>query len=166
VRTHLLRRFVALAVAALTGMVLVAGTAHASGTTISGPGIVHVFNLITDPATGAKHSFLPGWDVDGNCTIYPDAEVVISQPDEGYNGWGAFHNTTFTNRRGASQILRGHFTLLDSRDRIVATVNMDGVYMPLRYTAYESHYYQPMFNTPANFFSATRIKWNLGCETR
>jgi hypothetical protein len=165
-RTHLWRRLAALALAAVTGMVLVPGAAHASGAVISGPGILHVFNLTTDPATGAKISFLPDWDVDGNCTIYPDAEVVISPPDQANNGWGAFHSTTFTNRRGASQIMRGHFQLLDSQDRVLANVYMDGLYMPLRYTAYESHYYQPMFVTPANFFFATKIKWNLWCETR
>jgi hypothetical protein len=158
-------RPVALAVMAFIAATTAPGTAHASGAVISGPGIVRVFDVATDPATGAKRSLFPDWGVDGNCTIHPGAEVVISPPDRANNGWGAFHNTTFTNRRGGSQILRGHFTLLDSQNRVMATVNMDGVYMPQRYTAYESHYYQPMFVTSSNFFFATKIKWNLWCET-
>jgi hypothetical protein len=155
------------AVAVLLGAVVLApGTAIASGSTISGPGFLYRATLSVDPATGAKFSVLPDWAVDGNCTVHPGAEVVFTPPGRANDGWGAFHSTTFTNRRGANQIVQGNFTLLDSRNQVVRSVGMDGVFMPLRYTAYESHFYQPMFITASDFGSVARVEWNLWCETR
>jgi hypothetical protein len=150
-----------------TGAVaLTPGTATASGSTISGPGFLYTATLSVDPASGAKRSVLPDWGVADNCTIHPGAEVVFTPPGRANDGWGAFHSTTFTNRRGANQIMRGSFRLLDSGNGTLRSVGMDGVFMPLRYTAYESHYYQPMFITASDFAFAVKVEWNLWCETR
>ncbi|GAA1037293.1 hypothetical protein GCM10009557_50380 [Virgisporangium ochraceum] len=159
-------RRLAAVVVLVGGALLVPGTAAASGSTISGPGFLYTATLGVDPVSGAKRSVLPDWAVDDNCTVHPGAEVVFTPPGPANDGWGAFHSTTFTNRRGANQIVLGTFTLLDSRNEVLTSVGMDGVFMPLRYTAYESHYYQPMFITASDFAFATKVRWNLGCATR
>jgi hypothetical protein len=59
--------------------------------------------------------------------------------------------------------LRGNFWMLDSDDRRLAYVFMDGAYMPERYTAYSSEFYQPMTISRAAFARVTKVEWHAGC---
>jgi hypothetical protein len=127
-------------------MTAIGVVAEPGGASASGPTAVEMTLQLTlpftytDPVTQAKEAYLPDWATAGPCAIYPDAKVVLSYPDSRDNGWGALHMTTYTSRRGAGDTLRGNFWMLDSDDRRLAYVFMDGAYMPERYTAYSSEF--------------------------
>jgi hypothetical protein len=155
--------------AVLTAVMLAGALAGPGSASASGSGAV-VFTLRvtlpfthTDPVTQAKHASLPGWATAGPCAIYPEATVVLSYPDIYGNGWGALHMTTYTSRGGAGDTLRGHFWMLDSNDRPLADVPMDGAYMPERYMPYTSEYYQPMHISRADFARVVKVEWHAGC---
>lgn len=158
------RRLAALTtIVALAATMLVPATAHASGGIEGANVFVATYWLSApDPVTGAKSSSNPDWIRGGKCVLYPDASVVISAPDSGNNGWGAFHGTTYTNRTGGT-VMGGSFRILDHNGDQLARVSMNSGYMPERLVAYGFDYYQPMFITPANFFFAAKIEWTLGC---
>jgi hypothetical protein len=151
------------AAAALAATTMVSASAYASASVDGGNVYVATYSLSApDPVTGAKSSFNPDWIRGGKCVLYPEALVVISPPDSGNNGWGAFHGTTYTNRsEGAT--MGGSFRILDHNGNQLAHVDMNSGYMPQRLVAYGFDYYQPMFMTPANFFFAEKIEWTVGC---
>jgi hypothetical protein len=149
--------------AALAATAMVPASASASAGIEGGNVFVATYWLSQpDPATGAKSAFNPDWIRGGKCVLYPEALVVISKPDTGNNGWGAFHGTTYTNRSGGAT-MGGSFRILDRNDNQLARVDMNSGYMPERLVAYGFDYYQPMFITPANFFFAEKIEWSVGC---
>ena len=151
------------AAAALAATMTVSTGAHASTGIEGGTVFVATYSLSApDPVTGAKSASNPDWIGGGKCVLYPDALVVISPPDSGNHGWGAFHGTTYTNRSGGAT-MGGSFRILDHNGDFLAHVDMNSGTMPERLVAHSFDYYQPMFMTPADFFFAEKIEWTVGC---
>jgi hypothetical protein len=139
-------------------------SAHASGASISpGPFVATTWLSAEDPETGAKSTSYPDWMTGNACVLYPDALVVISKPDSANNGWGALHGTAYRNNHDGARTMIGYFRILDGNGNQLATVSMNSARMPDRLVAYSFDYYQPMFITPANFFFAAKVEWQVGC---